>query len=177
MQHTHESEEWRPVDGYGYKYEVSNQGRVRSVAREVRRPNRGTYRVAERILKPRRAHHGHQYVTLFGDTKKDRRHFGVHRLVLAAFVGPCPEGMEACHNDGDPSNNQVSNLRWDTRSANMLDKVRHGNHWNVNKTHCPQGHPYSAENTYSPPSRPTERMCRACRIAYDKKRRAKSRIA
>jgi hypothetical protein len=50
----------------------------------------------------------------------------VHRIVLEAFVGPCPEGMECCHNDGNPRNNNVTNLRWDTRSANQMDSVRHG---------------------------------------------------
>lgn len=50
----------------------------------------------------------------------------VHRLVLLAFVGPCPEGMEACHNDGNASNNRIGNLRWDVHSNNMQDMVRHG---------------------------------------------------
>lgn len=49
------------------------------------------------------------------------------RLVLEAFVGPCPEGMEACHfPDRDPANNQLENLRWDTHQANMVDKATHG---------------------------------------------------
>lgn len=50
----------------------------------------------------------------------------VHRLVLEAFVGPCPPGMECCHNDGDPSNNALANLRWDTSASNNADKIRHG---------------------------------------------------
>lgn len=50
----------------------------------------------------------------------------VHRLVLEAFVGPCPRGMRACHQDGDPTNNRLSNLRWDTQKANMADADRHG---------------------------------------------------
>jgi hypothetical protein len=51
----------------------------------------------------------------------------VHRLVLEAFVGPCPEGMECCHfPDSTPSNNALSNLRWDTKQSNMADKVIHG---------------------------------------------------
>lgn len=50
----------------------------------------------------------------------------VHRLVLMAFVGPCPEGMEGCHNDGDASNNNLANLRWDTRQANFDDLKKHG---------------------------------------------------
>ena len=53
-------------------------------------------------------------------------HRRICRLVLEAFVGPCPEGMEACHNNGDPADNRLENLRWDTRSANALDAVRHG---------------------------------------------------
>ena len=50
----------------------------------------------------------------------------MHRLVLAAFVGPCPPGQEACHNDGDTANNCLENLRWDTRQNNHADKQRHG---------------------------------------------------
>lgn len=50
----------------------------------------------------------------------------VHRLILEAFIGPCPPGMEACHYDGDPTNNALSNLRWDTHEANLADKIRHG---------------------------------------------------
>ncbi len=50
----------------------------------------------------------------------------VHVLVLTAFRGHCPAGMEGCHNDGDPKNNRLSNLRWDTHSANQKDGFRHG---------------------------------------------------
>jgi hypothetical protein len=34
--------------------------------------------------------------------------------------------MECCHNDGNPNNNHLSNLRWDTSKNNHADKVRHG---------------------------------------------------
>jgi hypothetical protein len=49
-----------------------------------------------------------------------------HRLVLEVFVGPCPPGMEACHNDGDPANNALTNLRWDTHQSNIDDSESHG---------------------------------------------------
>jgi hypothetical protein len=55
-----------------------------------------------------------------------REHSSVARLVLEAFVGLCPEGMEACHNDGNPTNNRVPNLRWDTRTNNQRDRIKHG---------------------------------------------------
>ena len=50
----------------------------------------------------------------------------IHVLVLEAFVGPRPDGHEACHNDGNTHNNDVSNLRWDTPANNQQDRVRHG---------------------------------------------------
>lgn len=53
-------------------------------------------------------------------------HRRVCTLVLLAFVGPCPAGMECCHFDDDPTNNCLSNLRWDTRFANAADKHRNG---------------------------------------------------
>lgn len=50
----------------------------------------------------------------------------IHRLVLETFIGPCPDGMECCHNNGNPLDNKLENLRWDTRSNNQLDSIRHG---------------------------------------------------
>lgn len=66
----------------------------------------------------------HLTVKLYRDGKWANRR--VHRLVLEAFVGPCPEGMQGCHNDGNPENNALENLRWDTIRGNMLDAVNHG---------------------------------------------------
>lgn len=50
----------------------------------------------------------------------------VHVLVLEAFVGPRPEGMEACHNNGNRQDCRLSNLRWDSPSGNHADRVAHG---------------------------------------------------
>lgn len=49
-----------------------------------------------------------------------------HTLLLEAFVGPCPKGMECRHLDGNRKNNILSNLQWGTRKEQCLDKVRHG---------------------------------------------------
>jgi hypothetical protein len=46
---------------------------------------------------------------------------GVHILVLTAFVGPCPPGLEGCHKDSNPENNYIDNLRWGTPASNKLD--------------------------------------------------------
>lgn len=69
---------------------------------------------------------GHLCVKLW--EKRKRHSEQVHRLILITFVGPCPKGMECCHWDGNPKNNTLENLRWDTRSANRFDSVRHGTH-------------------------------------------------
>jgi hypothetical protein len=67
---------------------------------------------------------GHHYVYL---SREGRAHILlVHRLVLEHFVGPCPDGCECCHGDGDPNNNHLNNLRWDTAGSNHADRVRHG---------------------------------------------------
>lgn len=50
----------------------------------------------------------------------------VHLLVLNAFVGPCPRGLEACHGPNGSQDNSLANLRWDTHIANMQDKISSG---------------------------------------------------
>ena len=50
----------------------------------------------------------------------------VHHLVLFTFVGPKPKGMSCCHGDGNPANNHIENLRWDTAKANAQDAIKHG---------------------------------------------------
>ena len=65
-------------------------------------------------------------VSLYQNKKVCKR--PIHRLVLETFVGPCPEGMECCHCDGDAQNNALKNLRWDSRSNNRQDAIQHGTH-------------------------------------------------
>lgn len=67
---------------------------------------------------------GYCLAKFFKDGKQ--HNIEVQRLVLIVFVGPPPEGMEAAHEDGNPLNNDVSNLRWKTRSDNQNDRARHG---------------------------------------------------
>lgn len=112
---TASEEEWRPVVGFD-GYEVSQFGRVRSWKRCGDGPPRPMTAWTEKD--------GYFMVNL----RRDGKHHGrmVHRLVLEAFVGPCPSGMIACHGDGNPANAHVSNLRWDTYAANALDSVAHG---------------------------------------------------
>lgn len=50
----------------------------------------------------------------------------LHRLILEIMTGVCPPGLQACHNNGDKTDNRVVNLRWDTPQANNDDKRAHG---------------------------------------------------
>lgn len=69
--------------------------------------------------------HPYPVVSLYGDGVK--KQFPVHTIVLTAFCGPRPHGMECCHGPNhDPEDNRLSNLRWDTRKANSDDKVTAG---------------------------------------------------
>lgn len=55
-----------------------------------------------------------------------KRRVTVGRLVLEVFVGPCPTGMECCHNNGDSLDDRLDNVRWDTKAANISDREKHG---------------------------------------------------
>lgn len=68
-----------------------------------------------------------EYQSVLLCSSKGHKEFQVHRLVLLAFVGPCPEGMQGCHfPDRDRSNNQLVNLSWDTCTENQRDRKYHG---------------------------------------------------
>ena len=76
-----------------------------------------------RRVKPDR-HHGYRRVSLFCSGEEEKVY--VHRLVLEAFVGPCPDGLEACHGNGVKADCALDNLRWDTRKNNSHDRIAHG---------------------------------------------------
>ena len=107
-------EEWRWVPGYEGFYVVSDHGRVCSMPRPRARGG---------ILKSPCGSGGYPTLALVKDGIQ--KPFRVHTLVLTAFVGPCPDGFVACHFDGDPANNHLSNLRWDSQKANADDLKRH----------------------------------------------------
>jgi len=70
--------------------------------------------------------HNYYAVTLSDASGKKTRH-SVHRLVLLAFVGLCPEGMEACHGSAGWADNSLANLSWGTKQQNCgEDKLRDG---------------------------------------------------
>lgn len=115
-------EVWKDVPGFQGKYQVSDQGRIRSCAS----PNgRGDWLEVPRLMKPTPNYSGYRVVTLsMPDGRRVQKR--LHCLVLEAFVGPRPEGLQAAHCDDDKSNNRLSNLKWKTLGENMRDRNLNG---------------------------------------------------
>ena len=157
------TEEWRDIPGWEGYYQASSEGRVRSVDRMIVRSDGRTCRWKGTELKPAMQESGHLFVTLCrgSGTKIER----VHRVVCLTFIGPCPPGMEVCHNNGKPDDNRLDNLRYGTKSENRRDDVSNGAHANARKTHCPRGHELSDVNNTSSAANRGYRNCLACNRA------------
>lgn len=111
-----ETEIWKPIAGWEGLYEVSSLGRVRALPTK--------YRHGIRVLKPSLRVGGYYRVTL--TSHQVSAQILIHRLVLVAFIGPCPPGCESRHLDGVRSHNWLSNLRWGTKLENAADRKIHG---------------------------------------------------
>jgi hypothetical protein len=146
---------WRPVPGFE-DYEASASGQVWSCRSQC-------------LMTPQPARHGYQRVSLYvGKGKRVSRL--VHQLVLEAFVGTCPPGMEArhypCH---DKANNSLFNLMWCTRAVNIQDQLDRGTHPQASKQRCPKcGGDYRLEPDGS-------RYCPPCHLAAGQAWRARQK--
>lgn len=124
-----EQEVWKDIPGTEGAYQASSLGRIRSTDRYVRVVAHGTEArrlMRGRILRPAQTtKDGHLSVVI----GRKRGSILVHEAVAYAFLGPRPRGLDVCHNDGDPTNNCVENLRYDTRTNNILDVLRAGRAW------------------------------------------------
>ncbi len=98
-------------------YAITRDGRVWSKKRTT---TKGGW------LKPGRHKFGYPQVGLCKNSK--RYQCCIHHIVLETYVGPCPEGMECRHLNGDPTDNRLGNLCWGTRAENHYDAVKHGTH-------------------------------------------------
>ena len=112
------TENWKAIPGFDGD-EVSDLGRVHSF-----RCHSGNRRESPRLMAGYVDTSGYRHTTLRKATSKHT--VKIHRLVLSAFVGPRPDGMEARHLNGDRDDNRLSNLCWGTKSENSMDSVRHG---------------------------------------------------
>ena len=103
---------WQPIEGYEGFYEVSDQGRVRSLPRPKTRGG---------ILKPNSA----KYKQVVLCVNNVRKYLLIHRLVALHFV-PGDRSLTVNHKDGNKNNNCASNLEWSTSSEQQLHAIETG---------------------------------------------------
>lgn len=105
---------WRIVPGFpGYR--INESGVVIGLVRGI-------------PMKTRTDDSGYRAVTLHRGREVKRTR--IHRLVAAAFIGPCPAGLVVNHRDGNKLNNHRSNLEYVTPAEN----VRHASRMGLLKT-------------------------------------------
>jgi len=100
---TQQGEEWKPIDGYNGKYEVSNLGRVYSHKRN-------------KLMKPS-YRKGYTFV-LLSNAPHGENSFSIHRLVCAAFIGK--SDLHVDHINGIKDDNRLSNLQYVSHRQNHI---------------------------------------------------------
>ena len=124
-------EVWKDIPGYEGRYQASNLGRIRSLDRRVPCCRGATRLVRGRVLKSAGQKTDPHLRVVLGHGAAGVL---VHRLVALTFQGPCPQGQEVRHLDGDPLNNCADNLAYGTRTENILDVYRIGRSWRGSAT-------------------------------------------
>lgn len=117
---------WMDIPGYEGQYQASSYGRIRSLDRTLmykpsRRRKAFTISKTGQLLKPI-SNKRTQYQSVFLSGKR----IDIHRLVTAAFYGPCPQGHEVLHRNGNRQDNRIENLAYGTHSENVRDTYRYG---------------------------------------------------
>jgi len=102
---------WAKIPGFD-NYRASSEGMILSL-----------YGNKPWILKPITRKAGYKCVFLYQNGQCQKKY--IHGLILLTFIGPPKKGQECRHLDGNPANNNLSNLRWGTKQENVLDKRRH----------------------------------------------------
>lgn len=96
----------------------------------------------------------------------------VHRLSLCIYLKLLyTDKWVACHLCEYKNCWNPLHLYQGTQKDNLKDLVRAGKHYETIKTHCPQGHEYTKENTYNNPK--GFRQCKTCVYLQSKRRRSK----
>lgn len=166
MENTRRNEKWLPIPDYEGIYEVSDRGRVRSLDRFVKN-KKGTeiFFPGKGMSTPKRRD---GYLTVHLRKNGVRTKHLVHRLVLEAFTGPCPEGWEARHLNDIKEDARLDNLEWGSRRENNLDRTRNGIGYYAERKECRKGHLLVEANLVPNQKRLREGVdtCYACSLAH-----------
>lgn len=119
---------WKDIEDYEGLYQVSNMGRVKSLARtrKAYTPGKGDWvaPVKERILRASISKDGYYCVVLAKEGVN--KHQRVNRLVAEAFIPNTENKPQVNHIDGNKLNNRVDNLEWVTAKENTIHSVKNG---------------------------------------------------
>lgn len=109
---------YKDLEPLGYpKYRIGDDGSIWSIHSGEWKELKQRHYISQRSSKP--------YCTVIITNAAGKKCCKmVHTLVLEAFVGPCPEGMECCHANDIGTDNNLTNLRWDTHKSNIEDAKR-----------------------------------------------------
>lgn len=165
---------WLPVPDYEGLYEISSHGQAHSLRKNI-------------ILKPSYSNTGgYPMVHLYKNGQGEGKY--LHQMVMEAFVGPCPEGQEVRHLDGNPRNCRWApgneeetkaaggNLIYGTKRENQFDQVAHGTHPWASRDCCENDHELTEDNVwieYGEDGAFVARRCKACNRDRSAKQREK----
>lgn len=107
------TETWKPVLGYEGRYEVSDQGQVKSI-------------LAGKVLAPNKMNHGYTCVHLYTNGRSTRQVKTIHQLVAAAFLPNPEQYREVNHKNFIRHDNRVENLEWVSRKQNVRHALAAG---------------------------------------------------
>lgn len=100
-------EQWKPIQGYEGRYEVSTYGNVRSFLK-------GSEPIVMKLISH---YHGYKMIFLYGNGSSNKKHF-IHRLVAQTFVENPDNKPFVNHIDCNKGNNKLENLEWMTEKEN-----------------------------------------------------------
>lgn len=120
---------WKDIKNYENCYQVSSYGNVRSLNRKIKKYSNIDKKIMDfsikgKLLKFKIRNDGYKILNL--SKNGISKEFYIHYLVANTFIGERPKDHHICHGDGNRQNNNLSNLRYGTRSDNTNDSIKHG---------------------------------------------------
>jgi len=112
---------WKTIKGFE-NYQISNYGRVKSIARVSR--GIAQIEIREKVMKIQDNNNGYKVIRLYSSCV--RKKFLIHRLVALHFLDFIDDKEYVNHKDRDRTNNRIENLEFMTHQENMDHRDRKG---------------------------------------------------